>query len=231
VSFTFGCPAKDIVANLARRGSRVVVTVTSAAEAVLAAEAGADALCVQGAEAGGHRGTFDNPARPDDMGLLPLLRTVIATVDTPLIAAGGLSHGNDIAAVLVAGARAAQLGTIFLACPESGAHKLHKEALTDPAYPGTAVTRAFTGRPARGLVNRFVLDHSEAAPAAYPHVRHVTRDIIRAAAQAGDTAAMFLLAGQAHRFAREQPAAQLVRSLAEQARAALNQAIHRWPTG
>lgn len=221
VSFTFGCPAMAVIADLKERGCAVVVTVTSAAEAATATEAGADALCVQGAEAGGHRGTFDNPEPPNDLGLLPLLRNVITTVDTPVIAAGGLSSGPDIAAVLVAGARAAQLGTIFLACPESGAHKLHKESLSDPAFPATVVTRAFTGRPARALVNRFVLDHAADAPAAYPHVRSLTRDIVRTATQAGDTQAMFMLAGQGHRFAREVPAAQLVRSLAESARAAL----------
>jgi nitronate monooxygenase len=227
VSFTFGCPSVSTVANLKRYVSDVVVTVTSAAEARLAANVGADVLCVQGAEAGGHRGTFGNPERIDDIGLLPLLRRVSSAVKLPLIATGGLSHGRDVAAVLVAGAQAAQLGTVFVPCPESGANPLHKAALTDPAFPGTAVTRAFSGRPARGLVNRFVLDHSDGAPAAYPHVHHLTRNLRAAAARAGDAEAMSLWAGQGHRFARVVPAGELVRELGEQAREAITESARR----
>ena len=141
VSFTFGCPTKGAVATLKRYVSDVVVTVTSSSEARIAAEVGVDALCVQGPEAGGHRGTFANKPNTDDVSLLPLLRRVSATVDLPLIAAGGLSDGRDVAAVLAAGAKAAQLGTVFLTCPESGANPLHTAALTDTAVPGTATTR------------------------------------------------------------------------------------------
>jgi nitronate monooxygenase len=226
-SFTFGCPTKATVAHLKQYVSEVVVTVTSAVEARLAADAGADTLCVQGPEAGGHRGTFVNPDHVDDVGLLPLLDRVSATVNLPLIATGGLSSGRDVAAVLAAGARAAQLGTVFLACPESGAHPLHKAALTDGTYPGTALTRAFTGRPARGLVNRFMLDHSANAPAAYPHLHQLTKGLRAAAARAGDPAAMSLWAGQGHLFARELPAAELTLALAEEARAAITDAARR----
>jgi nitronate monooxygenase len=228
VSFTFGCPNRAAVANLKRYVSDVVVTVTSVAEARLAADAGVDALCVQGMEAGGHRGTFANPERIDDVGLLPLLRRVSAAVELPLIAAGGLAHGRDVAAVLVAGARAAQLGTIFLPCLESGANPMHKAALTDPSFPGTVVTRAFSGRPARGLVNRFVLDHSAGAPPAYPHVHHMTRSLRAAAAKAGDAEAMSLWAGQGHPFARELPAAELLRTLVEQAKEAIAEGVRRY---
>jgi nitronate monooxygenase len=230
VSFTFGCPTRAAVMSLKQYVSDVVVTVTSAVEARLADDAGADAVCVQGPEAGGHRGTFVNPDQlgsVDDVGLLPLLRRISAITDLPLIATGGLSGGRDVAAVLAAGARAAQLGTVFLACPESGAHPLHKAALTDGSYPGTALTRAFTGRPARGLVNRFMLDHSADAPAAYPHLHRLTRGLRAAAAAAGDPAAMSLWAGQGHPFAREVPAAELTRELAAEARAALADATRR----
>jgi nitronate monooxygenase len=227
VSFTFGCPTRAAVANLKQYVSTVVVTVTSAVEARLAADAGVDALCVQGPEAGGHRGTFVNPDHVDDITLLPLLHRVSTVVDLPLIAAGGLSSGRDVAAVLVAGARAAQLGTVFLACPESGAHPLHKAALTDGSYPGTALTRAFTGRPARGLVNRFMLDHSAEAPAAYPQLHQLTKGLRAAAARAGDPAAMSLWAGQGHLFARDVPAAELTRSLAAEAKAAVADAARR----
>lgn len=227
VSFTFGCPSRSIVANLKSYVSTVVATVTSATEARLAADAGVDMLCVQGPEAGGHRATFVNRDKPDDVGLLPLLRKVSAAVSLPLIAAGGLSHGRDVAAVLVAGACAAQLGTMFLPCTESGTNPLHRAALATEA--GTAVTRAFTGRPARGLINRFMLDHSAAAPAAYPQVHHLTRGLRAAAAQAGDPEAMSMWAGQGHPFVRDIPAADLVHTLANQARAALADAAHRFP--
>lgn len=226
-SFTFGCPTRATVENLKQYVSEVVITVTSAVEARLAADAGADALCVQGPEAGGHRGTFVNPEHVDEVGLLPLLRRVSAAVSRPLIATGGLSSGRDVAAVLAAGAIAAQLGTAYLACPESGANPLHKAALTDGSYPGTAVTRAFTGRPARGLVNRFMLDHSAEAPAAYPHLHHLTKTLRAAAAKAGDPAAMSMWAGQGHLFARALPAAELTHVLAAETRTAVSDVARR----
>jgi nitronate monooxygenase len=227
VSFTFGCPTAALVSTLKRYVSDVVVTVTTAHEAKLAEAAGADALCVQGPEAGAHRGTFTNKDIADDVGLIPLLRRVSEAVSLPLIAAGGLADGRDVAAVLAAGAHAAQLGTMFLACAESGAHPKHKAALTDPSFPGTTVTRAFSGRPARGLVNRFILDHSVEAPHAYPQVNNLTRPLRAAAASAGDPEAMSLWAGQGHRSARQLPAGELVRELASQAREAIAAAAGR----
>jgi nitronate monooxygenase len=223
VSFTFGCPSAEVIAEVKGHGSEVFVTVTSSAEAREAVAAGADGLCVQGQEAGAHRGSFDN-AGIDHTGLIPLLRKVSAAVDVPLVATGGLSSGADVAAVLAAGASAAQLGTMFLPCPESGANPLHLAALAGGDTP-TSVTRAFTGRPARGLVNRFLAEHSDAAPAAYPHVHQLTRDLRRA----GDQQAMSLWAGQAYEFARPLPAAELVRELAREARSALAAAARRWP--
>ncbi|GAA2388952.1 nitronate monooxygenase [Streptomyces glaucosporus] len=226
VSFTFGCPSRRVLEDLAEAGTATVVTVTSVAEARAAEEAGADALCVQGVEAGGHRGTHrDDPASdpaPDGagLGLLALLGRVREAVTLPLIAAGGLMRGGQIAAVLAAGAVAAQFGTAFLPCPESGAHELHKRALTDPAFPRTELTRAFSGRPARALVNRFSAEHGPHAPAAYPRVHHLTAPLRRAAAEAGDPQAMALWAGQGHRLARALPAAELVGVLAGELAAA-----------
>ncbi|MTE18998.1 nitronate monooxygenase [Streptomyces sp. TRM43335] len=228
VSFTFGCPPRDVLAELAGRGTLTAVTVTSVAEARAAREAGADVLCVQGIEAGGHQSTHrDDPAADGPgagIGLLTLLALVRDAVPLPLIAAGGLMRGEQIAAVLAAGATAAQLGTAFLACPESGAHELHKRALTDVAFPRTELTRAFTGRPARGLVNRFMAEHGAHAPAAYPQVQRLTTPLRRAAVAAGDAQALPLWAGQGHRLARPLPAAELVAVLAGElaaARAAL----------
>ncbi|MBW7644082.1 NAD(P)H-dependent flavin oxidoreductase [Geobacillus thermoleovorans] len=214
VSFTFGCPDKEVIAALQKAGSFVMVTVTSREEACMAAEAGANALCVQGEEAGGHRASFGNDPKKDGaLELFPLLAQVRTAVRIPLVAAGGIMDGRGIAAALKAGASVVQLGTAFLRCPESGAHPLHKQALADPRFVETAVTRAFTGRPARGLVNRFMAEYRALAPAAYPHVHHMTKPLRAAAAKAGDPEGMSLWAGTGYRLARELPAAELVEEL------------------
>lgn len=122
-------------------------------------------------------------------------------------------RGSQIAAVIAAGADAAQLGTAFLVCPESGANVLHKQALTNPLFVRTELTRAFSGRPARGLVNRFMREHGPYAPAAYPQVHRLTAGLRKAAAAVGDAQGMALWAGQGHRLARELPAGQLVEVL------------------
>ncbi|MGW2837835.1 nitronate monooxygenase [Streptomyces sp. NPDC001493] len=216
VSFTFGCPSRDTLDAFARAGTYTIVTVTTAEEARDAQWAGADAVCAQGVEAGGHQSTHHDDPRADHtgIGLLTLVTQVRETVQLPVVAAGGLMRGAQIAAVLAAGADAAQLGTAFLACPESGAHPLHKQALTSPMFVRTALTRAFSGRPARGLVNRFVREHDPYAPAAYPQVHRVTAGLRKAAARAGDAQSMALWAGQGHRMARELPAGELVELLA-----------------
>jgi nitronate monooxygenase len=192
-------------------------------------EAGADAVVVQGVEAGGHQGAHRD-RRADDgagIGLLSLIAQVRETVSIPIVAAGGLMRGSQIAAALAAGASAAQLGTAFLATPESGAHTLHKQALTDPHFVRTELTRAFSGRPARGLVNRFMREHGPYAPAAYPRIHHLTSPLRKAAAKAGDAQGMALWAGQGHRLARALPAAQLVQALA----AELEEATTPSPSG
>ncbi|MER5930653.1 nitronate monooxygenase [Streptomyces sp. NPDC002054] len=216
VSFTFGCPSPEALARLRTAGTRTVVTVTSVEEARAAQAAGADILCVQGIEAGGHQGTHRDDPQADftGVGLLSLVGQVREAVALPIVAAGGLMRGSQIAGVLAAGAEAAQLGTAFLACPESGAHALHKKALTDPLFVRTELTRAFSGRPARGLVNRFMREHGPYAPAAYPQVHHLTSGLRKAAAAAGDPQGMALWAGQGHRLARSLPAGSLVEVLA-----------------
>ncbi|GAA2087267.1 NAD(P)H-dependent flavin oxidoreductase [Actinomadura alba] len=235
VGFTFGRPGDELVAALRDRGTLVIVTVTSVAEAEAASAA--DVLCVQGPEAGAHQGSFANTARlrdpadprapgvprapgePDGGGEFPeglraLLRAVREVIDRPLIAAGGLGHTGHVAEVLALGAGAAQLGTAFLRAPESGATSVYKDALADPRFTVTALTRAFSGRPARGLVNRFLAAHSAYAPAAYPHVHNLTAPLRRAAAQQGDVGAMALWAGTSFRLATDAPAAETVARLA-----------------
>jgi nitronate monooxygenase len=214
VSFTFGCPAAEVVAGFRAAGTLVAVTVTAPQEAQAAADAGADLLCVQGIEAGAHRGTFVNGDRPgQDYGLLSLIGEVARVTGLPQIAAGGIVSPGQVRAVLAAGAVAAQCGTAFLRCPESGAHPAHKAALASPRYSVTAVTRAFSGRPARGLVNRFMLDHAD-APAAYPEINNATRGLRAAAAKSGDTERMSLWAGQGFRAATDRPAAEVIEMLA-----------------
>ncbi|MET9815444.1 MULTISPECIES: nitronate monooxygenase [unclassified Streptomyces] len=222
VSFHFGAPSREVVDALHRVGTFVLVTATTPDEARAVERAGADAVIAQGVEAGGHQGTHRDIPETDGsgIGLLSLVAQIREAVNLPIIAAGGIMRGGQIAAVLAAGASAAQLGTAFLATPESGANALHKQALTNPLFVRTELTRAFSGRPARGLVNRFLREHGPYAPAAYPEIHHLTSPLRKAAAKAGDAQGMALWAGQGHRMARELPAGQLVEVLAGELAAA-----------
>jgi nitronate monooxygenase len=215
VSLTFGCPPD--AARIRSAGCALWATVTSPDEARSAEAAGADALVVQGVEAGGHRATFDDAA-PVDLGLLAALQLVQAASGLPLIATGGIATGRAVAAVLAAGAVAAQLGTAFMRCPEAATAPAHRDAL---GTGETGLTRAFTGRTARGIVNRFQREHSAGAPLGYPDVHHVTAPLRAAARDRGDADGFHLWAGQAHALAEPVPAGELVRRLAEEARAAL----------
>ncbi|WP_338778719.1 nitronate monooxygenase [Streptomyces sp. DG1A-41] len=222
VSFHFGTPSREVVDALHRVGTFVLVTATTPDEARAVERAGADAVIAQGIEAGGHQGTHRDIPETDGsgVGLLSLVAQIREAVSIPIIAAGGIMRGGQIAAVLAAGASAAQLGTAFLATAESGANALHKQALTNPLFVRTELTRAFSGRPARGLVNRFLREHGPYAPAAYPEIHHLTSPLRKAAAKAGDAQGMALWAGQGHRMARELPAGQLVEVLAGELAAA-----------
>ena len=224
VSLTFGCPEPAVVARLQAAGAAVWVTVTAAEEARIAERAGADALVVQGVEAGGHRATFDDTA-PNDLGLLAALQLVAAASKLPLVATGGLATGRSIAAVLAAGAAAAQLGTAFMLCPEAATAEAQRQAIAGDGQTG--LTRAFTGRTARGIVNRFQREHSRDVPLGYPDVHHITAPLRRAARERGDADGFHLWAGQAHALAEPAPAAELVRRLAAEARAALEEAARR----
>jgi nitronate monooxygenase len=228
VSFTFGCPEPEVIDRLHGAGSEVWVTVTRPGESRIAVDAGADALVVQGAEAGGHRASFrDDPAEDltGGIGLLSLLQLVRAQTDLPLVATGGIATGRAVAAVLAAGAAAAQLGTAFLGCPEAGTAAVHRQALAGSTP--TATTRAFTGRLARGIRNRFLDRYSAAAPVAYPELHHLTAPLRQAGRATGDPGLVNLWAGQTYELGRQLPAGQLVRTLAEEARAALRPARER----
>lgn len=222
VSFHFGVPAREVIDSLHRVGTLTFVTATTAEEARAVERAGADVVIAQGVEAGGHQGTHRDLPETDGggLGLLSLVTQVRESVGIPVVAAGGIMRGAQIAAVCAAGASAAQLGTAFVAAHESGAHALHKQALTSPLHPRTELTRAFTGRPARALVNRFLREHGPYAPAAYPEVHHLTAPLRKAAAKAGDAQGLAMWAGQGHRLARELPAGQLVEVLVAELAAA-----------
>ncbi|HEX6652059.1 MAG TPA: nitronate monooxygenase [Thermoleophilaceae bacterium] len=221
VSFTSGCPRAIEVGRLRDAGCVVWVTVTTAAEAVSAADGGADALIVQGVEAGGHRASFDDAA-PGDVALLPLLQLIRAVTDLPLVATGGIATGRGVAAVLAAGASAAQLGSAFMLTPEAGTSEAHREAFGRAAP--TAITRAFTGRYARGIENRFMREHEHEAPLGYPEVHNLTAPLRAAARERGDADSFHLWAGQAYPLAERVPAGELVRRLAAEAREALRSA-------
>jgi nitronate monooxygenase len=214
VSFTFGCPAPDAVAALQNVGCQVWITVTGPAEARIAAEAGADALVVQGVEAGGHRGAFADRDDRADLGLLALLQLVRQATGEglPLIATGGIMTREGVRAVLAAGASAAAAGTAFMLCPEAGTSPAHRAAIADPDAV-TGLTRAFSGRLARGIVNRVQREHSDAAPVAYPEIHHVTAPLRAHARAAGDGDLINLWAGEAHALAQARPAAEVVAAL------------------
>jgi nitronate monooxygenase len=229
VSFTFGCPSPDTVESLHKAGADVWVTVTSADEAAAARDSGADALVVQGFEAGGHRGYFADAPDPLELGLLAALRLVARRVDLPLIGAGGIADGAAVAAVLSAGAAAAQVGSALMLTPEAATSEPHRRALR--SQRATALTRAFSGRNARGIVNRFLAEHSAEAPIAYPDVHHLTTPVRAAARKAGDSQAINLWAGQTYALAEEAPAAEVIRRLGREARAALREAARRANSG
>jgi len=218
VSFSFGCPDAEVVTGLHDAGSEVWVTVTDQHEAAAAAGAGADRLVVQGPEAGAHRATFTNATftnatftndNPTSGRLPELLAAARGVTSLPIVAAGGIMTAADVRAAVAAGAAAVQCGTAFLRCPESGAHPLHKAALADPRFDRTAVTRAFSGRPARGLVNEFMREHRQ-VPAAYPEINNATKPLRAAAAAAGDAQRMSLWAGEGFRQATSRPAGEVV---------------------
>jgi nitronate monooxygenase len=213
VSFTFSCPEPDVLRRLAQLDVLTMVTVTSLAEARAAVARGAASLSVQGSEAGGHRGTWDLDATPDPTPLLDLVSGVVATVDVPVVAGGGVATADDVAAVVARGAAAAQVGTAYLLAEEAGTNLVHRQALADPAWTDTALTRAYTGRWARGLATRFMAHHAD-APAGYPHLHHLTAPLRAAGVAAGDPHVVHLWAGTGHAHARAARAREITESLA-----------------
>lgn len=217
-SFTFGILTAEQIRRLHQADIFVIGTATNVAEAIAWEEAGADAICVQGLEAGGHRGTFIG-AQDDAVGTMVLVPMVVDSVKLPVIAAGGIMDGRGIAAALALGAQAAQMGTAFLVADESGIHPVYKERLlqagTAPARAVTRLTRAFSGRYARGLVNRVMdaLHAVERQLPAYPVQNALTGSIRAQAGKLNEPEMMSLWAGQGVAMARAMPAARLIETL------------------
>jgi nitronate monooxygenase len=219
VSFHFGLPEPALVERLKARGIRIVASATSVDEARWLEARGSDAIVAQGSEAGGHRGMFLECDVRTQTGLMSLLPQVVDAVSVPVIAAGGIMDGRGIAAVLALGASAAQLGTAYLFCPEANISPLYRKALAETADNGTAITNVFSGRPARGIVNRFIREvgpMSELVPD-FPHAATLVAPLRAASEKAGSTDYMQMWAGQSARLGRSQMAFELTRLLAEEA--------------
>ena len=220
VTFTFGLPAPQVFDRLRAAGTLTGVTVTTPAEAQAAVRHGADLLTVQGPNAGGHRSLHDPQADPGQTPLLDLLAEIRFVVgpDVPLIAAGGIMNSGQVAEALKLGAAAVQCGTAFLRTPEAGTTPTHRLALEQAAarmnLTRTSVTRAFSGRWARGIENRFQRDHKD-APAAYPEINQLTAPLRAAAQRRDDVEATSLWAGVGVAKAEAKPAAEVLRDLTE----------------
>lgn len=232
-SFHFGIPPLDRLRALQRAGTRVIGTATHVEEARAWSEAGADAIVAQGVEAGGHRGTFIGPADAGEIGSMALVPRLVDATGLPVIAAGGIMDGRGIAAALALGAAGVQMGTAFLACTESGAHPGWKAALAQGDARGTRLTRVFSGRRARGLVNDFMQAHrdAESSVPAYPLQNALTAELRAAAAKAGDIEAMSLWAGQGAALARPSGAGELVARLVAETVASISGIVGGSPGG
>jgi len=222
-SFTFGMLPDSAMKAVKQRGLLVAGTATTVEEAVLLEKAGVDAVVAQGSEAGGHRGTFASAFETSMVGTIALVPQIRDAVRVPVIASGGIMDGRGIAAALALEASAVQLGTAFLATDEAGAAECYKQALVSARDDSTRLTRAFSGRPARGIVNRF-MEEVERAPDAilpFPLQNALTRPLRTAAAKAGRAEFLSLWAGQGTRMVRRVPAAELVSRLVSETDAAL----------
>ena len=212
VSFTFGCATADEIRRLTDAGIFTLGTVTTSTEADIALGRGVDALVAQGPGAGGHRGTFDPTAEPAPGSLDELLADVVGR-GVDVVATGGITTSEEVSRVLALGARAVQVGTAFLLADEAGTNAVHRAALVDPEFTTTGVTRAFSGRYARGLHNRFMHEHDDSAPFAYPQIHHLTGPLRKAAVAAGDPHSTNLWAGTDFRNATSGTAESIVARL------------------
>lgn len=222
MSYTFGTLPANVVAELKKQGTYIIGTATTVEEARLIEKNGADAVVAQGGEAGAHRGTFAGPFESSLIGTMALVPQVVDAVQIPVIASGGIMDGRGIVAAMALGAAAVQMGTAFLAASEAGTSPAYRAALRKAREDQTTLTRAFSGRMARGVVNEFIekWNASGLEPLSYPWQNALTRDMRRAAG-ARDSGLLSLWAGQGVPMLREGPAAQLISELRTEMRSAL----------
>lgn len=218
VSFHFGLPAPDRLRVLKEAGCCLIASATNFREADAAVAAGIDAIVAQGWEAGGHRGMFDPDQHDDRLGMSVLTRLLVKRTNVPIVAAGGIMDGQGIRAVLELGAIAAQLGTAFIACPESAADRAYRAALFSEAARHTTMTRAISGRPARCLANGFtrIAEGLESSPPDYPVAYDAGKALHAAAKTAGHDGFGAQWAGQGAPLARTLPAADLIAILVDE---------------
>jgi nitronate monooxygenase len=226
VSFHFGLPSDDVIAELKQAGIKLLASATNLDEAAQVAAAGVDAIVAQGIEAGGHRGIFDPDASDDELGVFALTRLLVREFRVPVIAAGGIMDGAGIAAALALGAQAAQLGSAFVACPETSIDEGYRRAILAEAARRTTFTTAISGRVARSMVNRFTALGSDArspTPPAYPIAYDAGKALHAAAKATGEFGYGAQWAGQAAALARSLPAAELVAQLERELKESIGQ--------
>lgn len=224
VSFHFGLPQSSLLDRVLATGAKVLSSATTVEEAVWLADKGCAAVIAQGAEAGGHRGMFLSSDISTQIGTMALVPLVVDAVDVPVIAAGGISDARGVSAALILGAGGVQLGTAYLLCPEATTSALHRRALQESAGRMTALTNVFTGRPARGILNRIIAELGPMAPMAppFPLAANAVQPLRAAAEAHGSTDFTPLWSGQAGPLAVAMPARELTQKLINEAQTLLS---------
>ena len=223
-SFIYGIPPKEILDEAGKRGIVTLGTATTPGEAIALDQAGVDIVVASGFEAGGHRGSFLRPAQDSLTGTFSLVPQSVDAIKVPVVAAGGIADARGIAAAFALGAEGVQMGTAFLACEESGAHPLHRQAILSGSAGQTALSRGFTGRLSRGVDNELLqmLNKPGAEILPYPLQRALIRSLALPAQKAGRSDLLALWAGQSASLARCPGIAELLRSLVDGAAERLN---------
>ncbi len=218
IGFHFGLPGDEEVRKVKDSGAILIGCATQFSDALALEKRGVDIIVAQGVEAGGHQGTFEASEEPSGIGLMSLVPQITDIVSIPVIAAGGLMDGRSLAAVLALGANAGQMGTAFLATQESKAHEFHKRLLLDRKAKNVRLTRAFSGRPARGLVNQMMEDIEQTSQSIlpFPYQHALTSEIRSVAAKKNRPEFLSMWAGQGANMVRNLNTGELVKTLAEE---------------
>ena len=224
-SFTFGIPPKEIIKELKKEDIKVIGTATTVEEALINQESGVDLIVAQGSEAGGHRGTFLGTYDESMIGTFSLIPQVVDAVEVPVIAAGGVMDGRGVVAALALGAKGIQMGTAFLTNKESGAKEIHKKAILQAEETNTTLTSAFSGKPARGMINSFIhiMKEYENQILPYPVQNALTKELRREAGNQRNSEFMSLWSGQSPRLSKDVYVHELMDSLVME----VENSIHR----